>query len=197
MNAADSPRTEGRFIMRVSSPPDASTRAFTLPEVEGLSSTYFVSLRLESAGEHVSRNFYWLSTRPETLDWARSDRDESGQYQISTWTPTKTFADYTALATLRDVIGQHKGQRFGVGEFKDWTGISRKYAIPLLEMLDREIPLVCDEWATVRRADDTQVSPQPRLLSDGQNGIDVVIDISDCAPGLASDDHRQRNEPAD
>jgi exo-1,4-beta-D-glucosaminidase len=80
--------------------PDSSTRVLTLPEVSGLSSTYFVSLRLESAGELVSRNFYWLSTRAETLDWARSDRDESGQYQISTWTPTETFADYTALATL-------------------------------------------------------------------------------------------------
>ncbi len=83
--------------------PDSSTRVFTLPEMDGLSSTYFVSLRLESSGALVSRNFYWLSTRAETLDWDRSDRDESGQYQISTWTPTKTFADYTALSTLPQV----------------------------------------------------------------------------------------------
>ena len=33
---------------------------------------------------------------------------------------------------------QKKGLQFGVPEFKDWTGISRKYAIPLLEYLDRE-----------------------------------------------------------
>ena len=32
----------------------------------------------------------------------------------------------------------HKGQGFSVPEFKDWTGVSRKYAIPLLEYLDRE-----------------------------------------------------------
>jgi exo-1,4-beta-D-glucosaminidase len=83
--------------------PDSSTRVFTLPEIDGLSSTYFVSLRLESSGDLVSSNFYWLSTRAETLDWERSDRDESGQYQISTWTPTKTFADYTALDTLPQV----------------------------------------------------------------------------------------------
>jgi selenocysteine-specific elongation factor len=44
----------------------------------------------------------------------------------------------TALAALRQVVAQRKGQRFGVAEFKEWTGISRKYAIPLLEMLDRE-----------------------------------------------------------
>jgi selenocysteine-specific elongation factor len=30
------------------------------------------------------------------------------------------------------------GERFGVPAFKDWTGVSRKYAIPLLEYLDRE-----------------------------------------------------------
>lgn len=45
---------------------------------------------------------------------------------------------YTALATLRSVMAGHKGQRFSVADFKEWTGISRKYAIPLLEFLDRE-----------------------------------------------------------
>jgi exo-1,4-beta-D-glucosaminidase len=80
--------------------PDSSTRVFTLPEMDGLSPTYFVNLTLESSGELVSRNFYWLSTQAETLDWGRSDRDESGQYAISTWTPTKIFADYRALNTL-------------------------------------------------------------------------------------------------
>jgi selenocysteine-specific elongation factor len=44
----------------------------------------------------------------------------------------------TALERLRQTLGGRKGQRFSVGEFKDWTGISRKYAIPLLEFLDRE-----------------------------------------------------------
>jgi exo-1,4-beta-D-glucosaminidase len=71
---------------------DSSTRVLTLPEIAGLSSTYFVGLRLEDAsGDEVSRNFYWLSTKPETLDWEKSD-----------WyhTPTRSFADYTALNTL-------------------------------------------------------------------------------------------------
>ena len=83
--------------------PDSSVRAFVLPDLDGLSRTYFVSLRLESSGDLISRNFYWLSTKAETLDWQRSDRDESGQYEISTWTPTKTFADYTALNSLPEV----------------------------------------------------------------------------------------------
>ena len=44
----------------------------------------------------------------------------------------------SALNSLRQLLAQRKGQKFAVPEFKDWTGISRKYAIPLLEFLDRE-----------------------------------------------------------
>jgi selenocysteine-specific elongation factor len=44
----------------------------------------------------------------------------------------------TAIQTLREMLAPRKGQRFSVPEFKDWTGVSRKYAIPLLEYLDRE-----------------------------------------------------------
>jgi len=80
--------------------PDSSTRVFALPTIEGLSTTYFVSLTLETAGQIKSRNFYWLSTREETIDWGRQEEDPTGEYDISTWAPTKTFADYTALNTL-------------------------------------------------------------------------------------------------
>jgi selenocysteine-specific elongation factor len=44
----------------------------------------------------------------------------------------------SAIGQLRELLGRHKGERFRVPEFKEWTGISRKYAIPLLEFLDRE-----------------------------------------------------------
>jgi selenocysteine-specific elongation factor len=44
----------------------------------------------------------------------------------------------TAIAALKASLAPRKGQRFAVPEFKDWTGVSRKYAIPLLEFLDRE-----------------------------------------------------------
>jgi selenocysteine-specific elongation factor len=45
---------------------------------------------------------------------------------------------HTAIARLRQLLGRHKGERFRVPQFKEWTGISRKYAIPLVEFLDRE-----------------------------------------------------------
>jgi selenocysteine-specific elongation factor len=44
----------------------------------------------------------------------------------------------SALERLRQFLAARKSTRFNVSTFKDWTGISRKYAIPLLEYLDRE-----------------------------------------------------------
>ncbi len=46
--------------------------------------------------------------------------------------------DRAALIKLRQQLAEKRGQRFSVPAFKDWTGVSRKYAIPLLEYLDRE-----------------------------------------------------------
>ena len=45
-----------------------------------------------------------------------------------------------ALEELRQRVSAHKAKsaRIGVAEFKDLTGVSRKYAMPLLEYLDRE-----------------------------------------------------------
>jgi selenocysteine-specific elongation factor len=43
-----------------------------------------------------------------------------------------------ALQELRQRLASDKGQRLSVPQFKDLAGVSRKYAIPLLEYLDRE-----------------------------------------------------------
>ena len=47
---------------------------------------------------------------------------------------------HSALRQLRDQIGAYKAKSatIDVATFKDMTGVSRKYAIPLLEYLDRE-----------------------------------------------------------
>jgi len=44
----------------------------------------------------------------------------------------------TAIENLRQMMATRKAARFNVSAFKEWTGVSRKYAIPLLEYLDRE-----------------------------------------------------------
>jgi exo-1,4-beta-D-glucosaminidase len=100
---------------------DSSTKVFTLPQISDLSTTYFVNLTLESSGQVQSRNFYWLSTRAETLDWGREEEDTSGQYDISTWTPTKDFADYTALNTLPRITLEATAQSMKQGDQSSTT----------------------------------------------------------------------------
>jgi len=76
-------------------PADSTAKVFTLPELNGLSPVYFLVLRLaDSSGKLVGSNIYWLSAKPETLDWKKSN-----------WwmTPTSSFADYTALSQLSKV----------------------------------------------------------------------------------------------
>ena len=43
-----------------------------------------------------------------------------------------------AIAGLREIVAARRSERFTVTAFKEWTGVSRKFAIPLLEYLDRE-----------------------------------------------------------
>lgn len=43
-----------------------------------------------------------------------------------------------AILHIRKSLATHKGRRFSIPEFKEWTQISRKYAIPLLEYLDHQ-----------------------------------------------------------
>jgi exo-1,4-beta-D-glucosaminidase len=72
--------------------PDSSQLVFTLPEINDLSTTYFLKLALEdSKGKIWSRNIYWLSTQPDVLDDPQS-----------TWfyTPQKAYGDFKALQTL-------------------------------------------------------------------------------------------------
>ncbi|WP_129311253.1 exo-beta-D-glucosaminidase [Streptomyces sp. L2] len=71
----------------------AHTTALTLPaSVGGLSPTYLLRLVLTDAdGTEVSRNVYWLSTEPDTLDW-----DDTDWYH----TPTTHYADLSGLSSM-------------------------------------------------------------------------------------------------
>jgi len=75
---------------------DATVKALDLPKPANLSTTYFLKLYLRDAsGKLVSDNFYWLSTKLDTLDWShRKD---------TVYTPQKEFADLTGLNSLPPV----------------------------------------------------------------------------------------------
>jgi exo-1,4-beta-D-glucosaminidase len=75
--------------------PDSVTRAFTIPAVPLLTGTYFVRLDLDDAsGKEVTSSFYWLSQKPDVMDWEKGD----GYY-----TPEKSFADFSELKNLPPV----------------------------------------------------------------------------------------------
>jgi exo-1,4-beta-D-glucosaminidase len=75
---------------------DAAAKAFDLPKPANLSTTYFLKLYLHDAsGQLLSDNFYWLSTKLDTLDWAKR--------KGTVYTPQKDFADFTALNSLPQV----------------------------------------------------------------------------------------------
>jgi exo-1,4-beta-D-glucosaminidase len=72
--------------------PDAVVKAFALPAIPDLTTTYFVRLSArDRAGKTLSSNFYWLSTKPAVLDWAKT------QWY---YTPTSREADLTMLSSL-------------------------------------------------------------------------------------------------
>jgi exo-1,4-beta-D-glucosaminidase len=76
-------------------PADSSVRALQLPKPENISTTYFLKLELKKSGKVLSENFYWLSTKPDVVDWANK--------QDTVYTPQSAYADLTGLSSLKPV----------------------------------------------------------------------------------------------
>ncbi|HXM99605.1 MAG TPA: glycoside hydrolase family 2 protein [Candidatus Dormibacteraeota bacterium] len=77
-------------------PSDGSVKAFDLPTPENLSTTYFLKLQLHDAtGKLISDNFYWLSRKPDTLDWKNK--------QDTVYTPQAQFGDLKGLNSLPQI----------------------------------------------------------------------------------------------
>src|SRR5262249_2169883 len=77
-------------------PADSAKKIIDIDNVENLTPTYFLRLNLRDArGRAISDNFYWLSTKADTLDWAKK--------QDTVYTPQGEFGDLTGLSTLRQV----------------------------------------------------------------------------------------------
>ena len=71
---------------------DGVARSFAIPEPADITTTYFLNLQLYSAsGQFISRNFYWLSAKPDVLNF-----DKTEWY----YTPQTDYADFSALQTL-------------------------------------------------------------------------------------------------
>ena len=72
--------------------PDSIQKCFVLPRIDSLSDTYFLRLQLSDvSGEVKSINWYWLSKKPDELDWVKSK-----------WymTPQTAYTDFSALQNI-------------------------------------------------------------------------------------------------
>ena len=75
--------------LEVSIDENSSKKIHDMPKLQGLTKTYFIDLRLKDQGENVvGRNFYWLSTKEDVLDWKNT------QWHL---TPNKSYADLTSI----------------------------------------------------------------------------------------------------
>jgi len=81
--------------LNVDGRPESPQELLALPDLPGISVTYFLDLRLfDSDGTQIASNFYWLSTKPDILDY---------EAKVDPWeyyTPGKQFADFTLLNSL-------------------------------------------------------------------------------------------------
>ncbi|HYA26186.1 MAG TPA: glycoside hydrolase family 2 protein, partial [Terriglobales bacterium] len=81
----------------VTAGPASSNAVVTLPTIAGLTTTYFINLKLtDSSNNVVSRNFYWYSTT--------ADKTKKCKWY---YCATSTYANMTSLATLPMVTVSH------------------------------------------------------------------------------------------
>jgi exo-1,4-beta-D-glucosaminidase len=154
-----------------------------IPEPADISAAYFLHLQLFSAtGQSLGRNFYWLSTKPDELDYAKTE-----------WyyTPQTSFADLSALqdlpkvavrATLRPAAGNAPDSAFQVQVENTGKGVAFLTRLRLVkgkdqaEILpvfweDNYISLLPGEKrdVTVRVRQSDLAGAHPSLLVDGFN----------------------------
>jgi exo-1,4-beta-D-glucosaminidase len=105
--------------------PESSVRVFDIPKLDCLTTTYFLDLRLHDDRDiEISNNFYWLSTKPDVLDY---------EAKVEPWpyyTPSKESADFTALNSL-------PAARVHVEEYHETIGEQRRVTAKLMNVSNR------------------------------------------------------------
>ena len=77
---------------------ESSSLILTIPQIENLTQTYFLDLRIyDNSGSEISNNFYWLSTKEDVLDYEAKFDDWAYH------TPSKEYADFTIINSMPKV----------------------------------------------------------------------------------------------
>ncbi len=78
---------------------NTSKLIYQIPEIENLTSVWFLDLRVFDANNNeIDNSIYWLSVKPDVLDYEAAKKLEWPFY-----TPTKEYADFKALDQLPEV----------------------------------------------------------------------------------------------
>ena len=167
---------------------DSSVRALQLGPVEGISATYFLRLEMHDAsGKLVSDNFYWLSTRPDRLDWAK---------RLDTvYTPQSAYADLSGLNTLPPVrlsVGSsmsQDGRDRVVHAFVENPSSSLAFLVHLRVAKARDgedvVPIFWDDnYFSLLPGEKRQLSA--RFMSANAGGGDLVLTVDGWNVGTAT-----------
>lgn len=157
-------------------PADSSVKAIALKPVEGISTTYFLKLELrDSSSKLVSDNFYWLSTKPDVIDWA---------HKLDTvYTAQSAYADLTALNSLPPVKLATRSSVTQEGKEKVVHAWIENPSSSLAFMVHARVANSRDDDVVPIFWDDNYVSLLPgeiRELSahfDGENVDDLVLSV--------------------
>lgn len=156
----------------------------------GLSTTYLARLVLTDAeGKEVSRNVYWLSTKSDTLDWAKTD-----------WyyTPTTSYADLKGLNSMARVpVSATASTSVGVDGASRTTVTVRNTGTGKTPSLLTDVHLVDAAGKPVLpvRWSDNQVSLWPGE-STTLTATYRTADLHGSAPGFGSRDGTRRRRPS-
>ena len=185
-------RKRYEFKNSVDVAPDSTTSVTILPEVSGLTSTYFVHALLTNAkGDLLSTNLYWLSTKPDTLDW-----------DATTWmdTPPKSYANYSLLNSLPKarIHAQARVHPDAEGQAMKVTisNPSRQLAFFLqLKAIDTEsgeesLPVLWDDnYVTLMPGESRTISARLRSGKRGGSGLGLVVSGFNVEPTFVSATH--------
>jgi len=164
---------------------DGVAAIFAIPEPPAENRTYFLNLQLyRSTGELVSRNFYWLSTKPDVLDFNKTE-----------WyyTPLTSFADFQPLqdlpkATVRASIKtQEVGGEAGGHVSVENTGTAIAFLVRLrLLKQKRETEILPvfweDNYFSLMPGEKREVTVNVRKSDAGDARMELVVDGYNVSP---------------
>ncbi|KAF2197141.1 glycoside hydrolase [Delitschia confertaspora ATCC 74209] len=180
--------TDGKTLSKrtidIKTQSNSSKKITSIPNLEKIKNTFFrLTLRNPINHEVLSKNTYWLSPQPDTLDW-----DNSTWYH----TPVTTFANFTTLNSLKPAILSVYTTTLSPGNVR--VSLQNKAEVPAiflrLSLVDEEgrdvIPVVWEDnylvlWPGERVSVGVEfeagMAKRMRVLVEGKNVGRVVANV--------------------